>query len=289
MRRTWCAWNRHTRGCSSRTRPASRPRRRSPSLHRRAGADAGGLAPEPSRPAVHEARPTRPLRPRRRRWPGRGSSVMARPRIHAGGSASPASLTLAGGRFRARARMRDDSGALAPAAGRPPTREAARAELHRAKAAARSRRGGRRWLTGIHDDRGGRRGVARRSATCVPRREMLAVSTYESYETAVRLIARAGLRRRHPRRAHRRPCDRILPGILLGARSQRPARPGASWRCLRLRRARRRDPLQPGPRRAAPADAGEEDLHRSPRTGRRHPRAHDALAGHGNGSGPRPN
>ena|SRR5215207_1718456 len=110
---------------------------------------------------------------------------MPRPRIKAGELGAVQITELAGGRFCARARMRDDAGELRPLKVTADTEDEARVELQRAAAQLTS--GGSGALTGSNT-------IAEAAdawlvqATCRADAGSLAHSRLESYEAAVRLV-----------------------------------------------------------------------------------------------------
>ncbi|MHA7986287.1 hypothetical protein ACX9R5_10815 [Rathayibacter sp. CAU 1779] len=191
---------------------------------------------------------------------------MARTAIRAGELGTVQITRLARGRYRARARTRDDAGELHQIVAVAATEESARLALKRkaeilsstllagltpdstiAEAAAA-------WLQQIHA-----RAIA----------GSLSFSTYESYETTARclLVPRCGGITLDALTVGR--CDRIIQAILLGRSVSAVRRARAVLGLICGYAVRRRHPLQPRPRRPAPSPAGEEDLHPHLRPDRR--------------------
>jgi hypothetical protein len=150
---------------------------------------------------------------------------MPRPRIQAGSVGAVQITTLAGGRFRARARMRDDAGELRQLMVTADTEEAARAELHRAAAQLTS--GGAGALTGSST-------IAEAADAWLVHANVradagdLAHSTLESYESAVRLIVKPACGAVTLDQLTVGRCDRIDQASCARARSRGPARPAPS-------------------------------------------------------------
>lgn len=136
---------------------------------------------------------------------------MPRPRIQAGEVGAIQITKLAGDRFRARARMRDDAGELRQLKVTADTEEAARAELQRAAAQLTS--GGAGALTGSSTiaeaaDAWLIQANARADAGS------LAHSTLESYESAVRLVLKPACGAVTLDQLTVGRCDRIIQSIM---------------------------------------------------------------------------
>jgi integrase len=136
---------------------------------------------------------------------------MPRPRIKAGELGAVQITELAGGRFRARARMRDDAGELHPLKVTADTEYEARVELQRA--AARLTSGGSGALTGSNT-------IAEAAdawlvqATGRADAGSLAHSTLESYEAAVRLVLKPACGAITLDQLTVGRCDRIIQSIM---------------------------------------------------------------------------
>ena len=162
--------------------------------------------------------------------PGRGSSVVARPKIAAGEVGQVQATPLANGKWRARARMRNDAGELVQLRAEGATEAAAREELlARAKALTTHTKA---IVTGAST-------IAEVAEAWLPTIRVraengtLSWSTYENYETTVRLtlVPICGGVRLDALTVGR--CDRIIQNLLTdrGVSSARKARSVLSLIC----------------------------------------------------------